>query len=136
MKKALFIVFCMGVLGLTACGENVTSDVDIVSTLAPVPTEYAGQVNPLGPDAAAEGAIIFKTNCAACHGRQGKGDGPAGEALYPRPKNLAELQAGAGDDYLYWRINTGKEGTSMAPWKGALNDKQIWQVVSFINTLK
>jgi mono/diheme cytochrome c family protein len=136
MKKAFFVALCTQVLWLAACGENVSSGVDLASTLVPVPVEYAGKANPLGPDAAADGAIIFKTNCETCHGPQGQGDGPAGEALHPRPKNLAALQAQAADDYLYWRINTGKEGTSMAPWKGVLTDDQIWQVVAFINSLK
>ena len=40
------------------------------------------------------------------------------------------------DDYLYWRIATGKEGTSMVAWKGVLTDDQIWQAVAFVRTLK
>lgn len=132
MKKVLFFVFVFSALVLTACGGGSNE----VATLAPVPSEFAGQTNPLGADAAAAGAEIFKTNCESCHGPQGYGDGPAGAALDPAPKNLAELQATAGDDYLYWRINTGKEGTSMVAWKGVLTDEQIWQVISFVRTLK
>lgn len=133
MKKVLFVVLVLAALALAACGGG---GADAVATLAPVPAEYAGQANPLGADAAAEGANVFKINCEACHGPEGHGDGPAGVALDPQPKNLAELQATAGDDYLYWRINTGKEGTAMVAWKGVLTDEQIWQAVAFINTLK
>ncbi len=133
MKKVLFAVLVLAAFVVSACGGG---GADAVATLAPVPSEYAGQTNPLGADAAAAGAEVFKTNCESCHGPQGHGDGPAGAALDPAPKNLAELQATAGDDYLYWRINTGKEGTSMVAWKGVLTDEQIWQVVSFIRTLK
>ena len=132
MKKVLFAVLVLSALALAACGGGA----DAVATLAPVPSEFAGQTNPLGADAAAAGAEVFKTNCESCHGPQGHGDGPAGAALDPAPKNLAELQATAGDDYLYWRINTGKEGTSMVAWKGVLTDEQIWQAVAFIRTLK
>ena len=132
MKKVLFVVLMLAALVLAACGGGS----DAVATLAPVPADFAGQTNPLGADAATAGADVFKTNCESCHGPQGHGDGPAGAALDPAPKNLAELQAQAGDDYLFWRINTGKEGTSMVPWKGILTDEQIWQVVSFIRTLK
>jgi mono/diheme cytochrome c family protein len=134
MKKVLFVVLIFAAFVLAACGGG--GGASAVATLAPVPAEYAGQTNPLGPDAATEGANVFKTNCESCHGPQGHGDGPAGAALDPAPKNLAELQATAGDDYLYWRINTGKEGTSMVAWKGVLTDEQIWQVVAFVNTLK
>lgn len=133
MKKVLFAVLVLAAFVVSACGGG---GADAVATLAPVPSEYAGQTNPLGADAATAGAEVFKTNCESCHGPQGHGDGPAGAALDPAPKNLAELQATAGDDYLYWRINTGKEGTSMVAWKGVLTDEQIWQVVSFIRTLK
>ena len=132
MKKVLFAVLVFSALVLAACGGGA----DAVATLAPVPSEFAGQTNPLGADAAAAGAEVFKTNCESCHGPQGHGDGPAGAALDPAPKNLAELQATAGDDYLYWRINTGKEGTSMVAWKGVLTDEQIWQAVAYIRTLK
>jgi mono/diheme cytochrome c family protein len=93
-------------------------------------------VNPLGPDASTPGAEVFKTNCATCHGPEGHGDGPAGQALEPRPKNLAELQPKVGDDFLFWRIREGKPGTSMVAWKGILTDEQIWQAVSFIRTLR
>lgn len=132
MKKVLFAVLVLAALALAACGGGSNA----VATLAPVPAEYAGQANPLAADAAAAGAEVFKTNCESCHGPQGHGDGPAGVALDPAPKNLPELAAQAGDDYLYWRINTGKEGTSMVAWKGVLTDEQIWQAVAFIRTLK
>ena len=133
MKNVLFVILVLASLTLGACGSGGT---DAVATLVPVPSEYAGQTNPLGADAAVGGAKVFKRNCESCHGPQGHGDGPAGASLDPQPKNLAVLQAAAGDDYLYWRINTGKEGTSMVAWKGVLTDEQIWQAVAFIRTFK
>ena len=133
MRKVLFVVFMLAAFVLVACGGG---GAEPVATLVPVPAEFAGKTNPLGSDAATTGADVFKTNCATCHGDTGHGDGPAGAALDPAPKNLAEFQTQAGDDYLFWRITTGKEGTSMVPWKGVLTDEQIWQVVSFIRTLK
>ncbi len=133
MKKVLFVVLMLAAFALAACGGG---GAEAVATLAPVPADFAGKTNPLGADAATAGAEVFKTNCAACHGETGLGDGPAGAALDPAPKNLAELQAQAGDDYLFWRITTGKEGTSMVAWKGVLTEEQIWQTVSFMRTLK
>jgi len=85
---------------------------------------------------ASQGEKAFQTNCQMCHGPQGHGDGPAGQSLDPKPKNLAMLQKSVEDDYLFWRINEGKPGTSMVAWKGILTEEQIWQVVSFIRTLK
>jgi mono/diheme cytochrome c family protein len=127
----LFAVLVLAALALAACGGGAA-----VATPAPVPAEYAGVTSPLGADAAAAGAEVFNTNCASCHGPQGHGDGPAGAALDPTPKNLPELMPLVGDDFLYWRINTGKEGTSMVAWKGVLTDEQIWQVIAYVRTLK
>jgi len=124
-------------LALAACGSNPSAaSAEDNATPASVPPEYAGRTNPLGPEAAAAGAEVFKTNCEMCHGPQGHGDGPAGQSLEPRPRNLAQLQAKVGDDFLFWRIREGKPGTSMVAWKGILTEDQIWQVVSFIRTLE
>ena len=131
MKKYLPIILVLGALILAACGESAAP-----ATPEVVPAEYAGKTNPLGADAATEGAKVFQVNCEACHGPQGHGDGPAGVALDPQPKNLPDLAATVGDDYLFWRISTGKPGTSMAPWAGILTEEQIWQAVAFIRTLK
>jgi mono/diheme cytochrome c family protein len=136
IKKISFMILT-SMLMLAACnGSGSSSHANENATLAPVPTEYAGLTNPLGTDAANEGAEVFKTNCETCHGRQGHGDGPAGQALDPRPRNLAEIQTKAGDDFLFWRIREGKPGTSMVAWKGILTDEQIWQAISFIRTLR
>jgi len=136
VKKILFLIL-ISMLILTACSSSGSpSNTNESATLAPVPTEYVGLTNPLGVEAADPGAETFKTNCEMCHGPQGHGDGPAGQALDPRPRNLAELQLEAGDDFLFWRIREGKPGTSMVAWKGILTDEQIWQVISFIRTLQ
>ncbi|RJP52838.1 MAG: cytochrome c [Anaerolineaceae bacterium] len=134
MKKVLFALMISSAIVLAACGGGGGGDA--AATLAPVPADYAGLTNPLGADAAAAGADVFKVNCESCHGPQGHGDGPAGAALDPAPKNLPDLAAQVGDDYLFWRVSTGKEGTSMVAWKGVLTDEQIWQAVAFIRTLK
>lgn len=133
MKKVFFGVFVLALsaIVLAACGGGSNA-----TAIPTVPADYAGKTNPLGPDAATAGAEVFKTNCESCHGPQGHGDGPAGAALDPQPKNLAEFAPQVGDDYLYWRVNTGKEGTAMVAWKGVLTDDQIWQVIAFVRTLK
>lgn len=137
MKKLLYLLLAVIALTLAACGTSTTAaDPSATATLEPVPAEYAGRANPLGADAATAGASVFNTNCSACHGPQGHGDGPAGAALDPAPKNLVELSNITSDDYLFWRISTGRSGTSMVAWKGILTDEQIWQVIAYIHTLK
>lgn len=135
MKKKFLLAFLLGALLLAACGSGGGSSEEAM-TLEPVPAAYAGRTNPLGSDAATEGAKVFRVNCETCHGPQGMGDGPAGQALDPKPRDLSKLQEQVEDDYLFWRIAEGKPGTSMVAWKGILTDEQIWQAVAFIRTLK
>lgn len=137
MKRILFLVLLVS-LSLSAC-EATTDGSDTASSaepLATVPAEYAGKTNPFNSDAAVEGARVFHTNCETCHGPQGHGDGVASQSLDPKPKNLAVFQETVGDDYLFWRISEGKQGTAMVAWKGILTEEQIWQTVAFIRSLE
>lgn len=135
MKRVVFLVL-VGTFLLSACGTSSTSSQsDSNAPLATVPAPYAGKTNLYGADMASEGAKLFQTNCEMCHGPQGHGDGPAGQSLEPKPKNLAVLQKSASDAYLFWRISEGKPGTSMVAWKGILDENEIWQVISFLRTL-
>ena len=131
MKFFLFVGLSL-LFVLTTCNSRINKS----SLSDTIPADYVGKINPFGNEAAMTGAEIFKANCAACHGDTGHGDGPASAGLVPTPKNLAELQTLVGDDYLFWRINTGKEGTVMVSWKGILTEEQIWQIISFLRTLQ
>jgi high-affinity iron transporter len=131
MRKKLLLVLILGSLFLAACGGAAAP-----AALESIPAEYAGKTNPLGADAASDGAKVFHLNCEACHGPHGHGDGPAGAVIEPPPSNLPELAKLATDDYFFWRIRTGKPGTSMPPWSGILNDEQIWQAITYIRTLE
>jgi mono/diheme cytochrome c family protein len=136
MKKHLLGWLLLGALFLSACGGGANDSPREIGTLETVPADYAGKANPLSADASTEGTQVFKTNCETCHGPLGHGDGPIGQSLDPKPQNLAELQAVAADDYLFWRIAEGRPGTSMPPWKNILDEEQIWQVIAFVRTLK
>ena len=45
----------------------------------------------LEPTSPTSGPVMFRAYCAACHGLDGKGDGPAASALKKRPANLTQL---------------------------------------------
>lgn len=97
--------------------------------------------NPVAGDVEATkaGATLFATNCASCHGPAGLGDGPAGMALNPKPRNLtafAEYKYGKGDLGLFRTIKYGVDGSGMAPWEGRMTDDECWKVVNFVRTLQ
>src|SRR5262245_12209646 len=54
------------------------------------------------PDAA-RGKVQFENFCVSCHGPRGKGDGPVGLTLNPRPAKLGDraYMSGKTDDYLF-----------------------------------
>ncbi len=76
-----------------------------------------------------------ETNCVACHGPGGKGDGPAAAAL-PPPKpadwTSARVQS-ESDGELFWKISNGRG--AMPPWKH-LPEKDRWEIINYIRTLK
>jgi Cytochrome C oxidase, cbb3-type, subunit III len=64
-----------------------------------------------------------------------KGDGPAAAALPPpKPANwTAEAVQKQSDGELFWKISNGRG--AMPPWKH-LPDKDRWEIVNYIRTLK
>lgn len=110
---------------------------------AEAPDEYQGLTNPFAGDASAveEGRAVFATNCAACHGESGEGDGPAAEALDPKPATLADraMMDSMTDGYLFWRVTEGglnpPFNSAMPAWSETLSEDQRWQVITFLRSL-
>ena len=107
------------------------------------PEEFASLTNPFDDDREAieAGDGLFQTYCAACHGPEGNGDGPAAEALDPQPASLSDgmMMDDLSDGYLFWRVTVGGQmdpfNSAMPAWELALTEAQRWQVISFVRTL-
>lgn len=98
------------------------------------PASAKGVKNPVDKAAGVKaGKSLFNTNCAMCHGNTGRGDGPAGAALKPKPENLTgkDVQRQA-DGELFWKISEGRG--AMPPWK-SLSEKDRWSLVHYIRSL-
>lgn len=90
------------------------------------------------------GEIIFKRNCAGCHGDTGEGNGPAASSLKPKPANFISSDyrdsidknlATYSDTELEEIIANGRRGTAMPAWKKGLNAHQISDVLAYIRSL-
>jgi cytochrome c6 len=79
-----------------------------------------------------DGAALFKTKCAACHGADGSGDTAMGKTLKIRDLRSADVQKQT-DAQLTEITNTGKG--KMPAYKGKLTDEQIKQLVAVIRDL-
>jgi copper transport protein len=95
--------------------------------------------NPIQPDAAsvAAGNVLFVQNCQPCHGATGKGDGPIGLTLNPRPADLNKHAAPGvhTDGQLYEWITTGYPDSAMPAFGPRLSDTDRWNLVNYIRTL-
>jgi mono/diheme cytochrome c family protein len=86
----------------------------------------------------AAGAKPFAKYCVPCHGASGHGDGPAGVALKPRPRDFTSAKnlKAENDGELFEVIKNGGASEKLSPmmpaWGGTLNKTQIWQVVAYI----
>jgi cytochrome c6 len=78
-------------------------------------------------------AASFKTNCAACHGADGRGQGPMGKALHVKDLASDDVQAQSDQD-LKKIIAEGKG--KMPAYKGKLADADIAALVTFIRSLR
>jgi len=87
-------------------------------------------------DMVAHGKIVFKNNCAVCHGDTGLGDGVAGKALVPPPRNFVEgkWRYSGTSDGLFHTLQVGSPGTSMVAWTG-IPVVDRWAVVQFIRSI-
>ena len=72
------------------------------------------------------GRATFARSCSVgyCHGK----DGRAGRGPRFRGRKLDR-------EYMFRSIAEGVPGSSMASWKPALNDAQIWAIIAYIETL-
>ena len=79
--------------------------------------------------AADDGATLFKTKCAMCHGADGKGDSPMGKKLNVRDLGSADVQK-QSDAELTTIIEKGKN--KMPAFGGKLSAEQITTLVAHI----
>ncbi len=80
-----------------------------------------------------DGAALYKTKCAVCHGADGKGEPPMGKANKLRDLASADVQK-QGDADLTTLISSGKN--KMPGYAKSLKPEQIKDLVAFLRTLK
>jgi len=88
------------------------------------------------------GHRLFLEQCATCHGRSGEGrSARAGSFQPPAPDFTEKTYRQVDAAYLFWRIETGKtvepyrsQGSVMPAWGMHLSDRQIWQVVVYLQS--
>lgn len=87
------------------------------------------------------GKVKYNIHCASCHGASGKGDGPAGFALFPKARDLTSgkfkfrsTPTLPTDQDLFRVISRGIPRTAMPRWAN-LSEVDRWDLVVFVKTL-
>jgi len=121
--------------------ENVTQEVPAAPEAEKTASNDVAGAEAAGvwvsaPEKVAQGKKIFETTCALCHGAGGLGDGPAGAALNPKPRNFVEghWKKGGTPFALFHTISNGIEGSSMAAYKH-LPESDRWALVHYVRSL-
>jgi mono/diheme cytochrome c family protein len=118
---------------------STNSTTTTTETPAPAATDTSASAAPgaaTGEVSLALGEKIVKERCVLCHGESGKGDGPGGAALNPKPRNWTDdsYMSTRTDEQLYQVIYNGKG--SMPAWgkTGILNETQIRSAIMKVRT--
>lgn len=93
------------------------------------------------------GAVVpadqrFAQLCASCHGNSGDGNGPAGQALNPKPRNFTDAawHSSVDDGRIHKVIKEGGASVGLAPimagFGSQLSDSEIDALVAYIRQFK
>lgn len=100
------------------------------------PTTYQRPSIPYHAISISDGAALFSKNCVACHGENGRGDGPASRGL-PRPAaDLTLPHTGdhtAGD--IFWWLGNGMPKGGMPGFRDQLSEDERWDLINFLRAL-
>ena len=81
-----------------------------------------------------DGAALFESYCAKCHGLTGLGNGPSAGSLSTQTGMNLTLLDLRTDEELYQTISAGK-GVEMPPWGLVLTPEQRRAILSHVRTL-
>ena len=85
---------------------------------------------------AAAGKKVYEGVCVTCHGKEGKGDGPASMALNPRPRSFSDQAVVAkSDKEIFDTITRGRPGTPMASFEKTLTEQERWDILVYVRSL-
>lgn len=98
--------------------------------------ELEEEENPFArdPRSVARGRRLFGLHCAACHGRDGHGDGPVSEKVPPVPDLRYVGICRRTDGLIYGTLTAG--GWAMPSLREGLSSRDRWDLVSYVRSLQ
>lgn len=112
------------VLALSICASTQTTPATTPAAAPQATTPNIKHV-PASYTNPSSGKEMYDAYCASCHGKDGKGDGPAAPAMKMPVTNLTTLAAKNGGTFPAAHIAAMIQGDSMVPAHGS-KDMPVW----------
>jgi cytochrome c553 len=98
-----------------------------------------GNISPAPVDLTASietGNKLFGTECAQCHGLDGRTPTDAGRWMYPRAPDLASAEVQQySDRELFWIVKNGIRLSGMPAFGKVESDEHIWNLSHYVRSL-
>lgn len=122
---------------LLAADTNMRAVLPVKKGSITPPVDVIKFSNPT-PEIIARGKELFNTTCVSCHGETGAGNGPAGAALNPPPRNFTDLTAqqwknGQKISNMYVTLQEGIPNTGMASFSNISPEDRL-ALISYVRT--
>ncbi len=98
---------------------------------------YGLTVAPRSAPDLGKAAVLFQANCAACHGIQGRGDGPAAKGMEPPPSNFHDDER-MNSRSIYGLFNTISLGVGGTPMRAfsELSEADRWALAFLASSMR
>ena len=82
------------------------------------------------------GFCTYETHCVACHGAPAIAREQWVGGLEPSPPYLLDTTSRWSPAELFWIVKNGIKMTGMPSWRDSMSDRQVWDVVAFIEAMR
>jgi mono/diheme cytochrome c family protein len=114
-RKLIWIIAFVAVFALALTAQNQPA----------APSQPVIKHVPIKQTSPASGQEMFNSYCAVCHGKDGKGAGPAAQALKAPPTNLTTLSSKNDGKFPSMRVSSVIRGEDVVAAHGS-RDMPIW----------
>jgi mono/diheme cytochrome c family protein len=81
------------------------------------------------------GLCAYRDHCESCHGGPAVARSAWANGLYPTPPYLIDARNRWTPSQLHWIVSNGIKMTAMPAWRASMADRDIWNVVAFLDAL-
>jgi mono/diheme cytochrome c family protein len=134
LSLSRFAVVALAALGIAAVISADLNAEDAKPDEWKAPARASRKKNPIAPDekSISRGEVVYVKECLSCHGKDGKGDGPASVDLNPKPRDLHTPKVWEQTDgSIFWKLTEGRK--PMPSYEKLLSEDDRWHVINYLH---